>query len=104
MKTLALSIAGVSIRMELQEEVPMTDAFRPFLTEAEPVYTGRFRRVEAKPPGIHRLRLRQEGPEGIGHGDRLLQLYPDGDTGNGQREPTHQDWKIFMVMLSALFS
>lgn len=41
MKTLALSIAGVPIRMELQEEVPMTDAFRPFLTEAEPVYTGR---------------------------------------------------------------
>lgn len=49
MKTLALSIAGVPIRMELQEEVPVTDAFRPFLTEAEPVYTGRFRRVEALP-------------------------------------------------------
>jgi hypothetical protein len=49
MKTFALSIAGVPIRMELQEEVPMTDAFRPFLTEAEPVYTGRFRRVEVLP-------------------------------------------------------
>jgi hypothetical protein len=49
MKTFALSIAGVPIRMELQEEVPMTDAFRPFLTEAEPVYTGRFRRVETLP-------------------------------------------------------
>ena len=49
MKTLALSIAGVPIRMELQEEVPVTDAFQPFLTEAEPVYTGRFRRVEALP-------------------------------------------------------
>jgi hypothetical protein len=35
--------------MELQEAVPMTDAFRPFLTEVEPVYTGRFRRVEALP-------------------------------------------------------
>ena len=233
MKTLALSIAGVPIRMELQEEVPMTDAFRPFLTEAEPVYTGRFRRVEAlpefdpavlytgncyrvhpggvrsffdeqmgpqayavsrtdyeagtveirylprgehcvsqmdnsffhlsfegllnlhrpgfmvgpgdgiglrsqlhveeaphaagmdpvaiagvqhrriksrqrlhpaKPPGIHRLRLRQEGPEGVGHGNRFLQLHPDRDTGNGQRKRLHQDWKILMVTLSVLFS
>ena len=49
MKMFALSIAGVPIRMELQEAVPMTDAFRPFLTEAEPVYTGRFRRVEELP-------------------------------------------------------
>ena len=49
MSGFALSIAGVPIRMELQEAVPMTDAFRPFLTEAEPVYTGRFRRVEELP-------------------------------------------------------
>ena len=49
MRGFALSIAGVPIRMELQKEVPMTDAFRPFLTEAEPVYTGRFRRVEVLP-------------------------------------------------------
>ena len=49
MKTLALSIAGVPIRMELQEEVPMTDAFRPFLTEREPDCIGRFRLVRDLP-------------------------------------------------------
>ena len=43
--TVSLSIAGVPIRMELEQPVPMTDAFRPFLTEEEPVYTGRFRQV-----------------------------------------------------------
>lgn len=43
--TVSLSIAGVPIRMELEQPVPMTDAFRPFLTQEEPVYTGRFRQV-----------------------------------------------------------
>ena len=43
--TVSLSIAGVPIRMELEQPVPMTEAFRPFLTEEEPVYTGRFRQV-----------------------------------------------------------
>lgn len=43
--TVSLSIAGVPIQMELEQPVPMTDAFRPFLTQEEPVYTGRFRQV-----------------------------------------------------------
>ena len=45
-----LSLAGVVIRMELQEPVPMTDAFRPFLTAHAPDYTARFRMVDALPP------------------------------------------------------
>ena len=56
-----------------------------------------------EPAGVYRLLLCQKGPEGVGHGHRLLQLHPDGDSGNGQRYG-HQDWKILMVMLSALFS
>lgn len=44
-----LSIAGIPIRLELERPVPMTDAFRPFLTEQEPRYTGRFRQVEELP-------------------------------------------------------
>lgn len=44
-----LSIAGVPIRMELETQVPMTDAFRPFLTAQPPRYTGRFRQVRVLP-------------------------------------------------------
>ena len=49
---------------------------------------------------------RQEGAEGIGHGNRLLELHPDGHPRKGQIPALslHQDWKIFMVILSALFS
>ena len=49
MEPLDLSIAGVTIRMAFQEPVPMTDAFRPFLTRQQPDYTAVFRRVEALP-------------------------------------------------------
>lgn len=45
----SLSIAGVPIRMELAEPVPMTPAFRPFLSEEPPEYTGRFRMVQTLP-------------------------------------------------------
>lgn len=44
-----LSIAGLPIRMELEQSVPMTAAFRPFLTTQPPRYTARFRRVEVLP-------------------------------------------------------
>ena len=44
-----LTLAGVTIRMELQEPVPMTDAFRPFLTACVPDYTGRFSLVRELP-------------------------------------------------------
>lgn len=44
-----LSIAGIPIRMELEQPVPMTDAFRPFLTAEQPWFTGRFRCVERLP-------------------------------------------------------
>lgn len=40
------SIAGLPIRMETERELPMTESFRPFLTEEEPRYTGTFRQVE----------------------------------------------------------
>ena len=49
MDPLALSIAGLVIRMELQEPVPMTGPFRPFLTDRQPDFTAVFRRVEALP-------------------------------------------------------
>ena len=50
-----LSIAGLPIRMELERPVPMTDAFRPFLTALPPRYTGRFRQVETLPPFDDRI-------------------------------------------------
>ena len=43
------SIAGIPISMETERELPMTEAFRPFLTEETPVYRGRFHRVEDLP-------------------------------------------------------
>ena len=43
------SIAGVPISMETERELPMTEAFRPFLTEEAPVYRGRFHTVEVLP-------------------------------------------------------
>lgn len=49
MRSLELSIAELVIRMELEEPVPMTDAFRPFLTDRAPDYTAVFRRMEALP-------------------------------------------------------
>ena len=52
-----LTLAGVTIRMELQEPVPMTDAFRPFLTENAPDYTAQFRMVDALPPFDDRVLL-----------------------------------------------
>ena len=42
-----ISIAGVVLRMETEQQLPMTDAFRPFLTNETPDYTARFRCVEA---------------------------------------------------------
>lgn len=44
-----ISLAGVTIRMELQEPVAMTDPFRPFLAAGVPDYTAKFRRVETLP-------------------------------------------------------
>lgn len=49
MGPLALSVADLVIRMEPEEPVPMTDAFRPFLTDRAPDYTAVFRRVEDLP-------------------------------------------------------
>lgn len=43
------SIAGVPVAMETERELPMTEPFRPFVTDRTPVYTGRFRRVEQLP-------------------------------------------------------
>lgn len=43
--TIDLSIAGIPIRMELERPVPMTEAFRPFLSDGGPICTGRFRLV-----------------------------------------------------------
>lgn len=48
--TVSLSIAGVPIRMELEQPVPMTEAFRPFVSEQPPVYTARFRQVRELGP------------------------------------------------------
>ena len=43
------SIAGIPISMETERELPMTEAFRPFLTEEAPVYRGCFHTVEKLP-------------------------------------------------------
>ena len=43
------SIAGIPISMETERELPMTGSFRPFVTEAPPLYRGRFRIVEELP-------------------------------------------------------
>lgn len=44
-----LSIAGIPLRMETEQVLPMTDSFRPFRTEDTPQYIGRFCRVERLP-------------------------------------------------------
>lgn len=43
------SIAGIPISMETERELPMTESFRPFLTEQSPVYRGKFHVVEELP-------------------------------------------------------
>ena len=43
------SIAGIPISMETERELPMTEPFRPFATDADPVYRGRFHIVEELP-------------------------------------------------------
>ena len=42
-----ISIAGVVLRIQTDQQLPMTDAFRPFLTDRAPDYTAKFRCVEA---------------------------------------------------------
>ena len=43
------SIAGIPISMETERELPMTESFRPFVTDQPPVYRGRFRVVAELP-------------------------------------------------------
>ena len=43
------SIAGVPISMETEQELPMTEPFRPFLTEEPAAYRGKFHVVEELP-------------------------------------------------------
>lgn len=70
--SLNLNIAGVSIRMELEQPVAVTDAFRPFLRrEEEPQFRAVFRCVR-KLPCI---------PEKVLHEDMCFRVHPDGKGG-----------------------
>ena len=85
--TVSLSIAGVPIRMELEQQVPMTDAFRPFLTEEEPVYTGRFRQVEQLP----------RYDPAVLYGGRCYRIHPDGSRSFFDEVRSEDDYALVRV-------